>query len=121
MTRRALIPFAVWATTSLASAQTPTPQNPSPMTDTTRPHPRVAEYVPEGRRAAVGRGTLFIRAGLRSGNRTTLIVHFHGAPWLVEHHIARLNAAAILVTFQLGSGSGVYGSCLLYTSPSPRD
>lgn len=94
----------------LAAAQSPAPQNPSPMSDTTRPHPRVAEYAPAGRRAPVGRGTLFIPAGVKHGGRPVLLVHFHGAPWLVEHHVSRLNASVVLLTFQLGSGSGVYGA-----------
>ena len=30
-------------------------------------------------------------------------------PWLVEHHVSRLKRPALLLTFQMGSGSGVYG------------
>jgi hypothetical protein len=56
----------------------------------------------------VGQGTLFLRDGLRSTG-LTLLVHFHGAPWLIEHHVSRLKAPVALLTFQLGSGSGVYG------------
>ena len=89
-------------------APTPLPQNPSPMTETTRPHPRVAEYVPRGERAAIGQGTLFVRAGAKPGKRIPLIVHFHGAPWLVEDQISHLKTTVALVTFQLGEGSGVY-------------
>jgi hypothetical protein len=51
---------------------------------------------------------LFIRDGLRPSRRLPLIVHFHGAPWLIEHHIAKLKQGAVLVTFQLGDGSGIY-------------
>jgi hypothetical protein len=80
------------------------------MTDTTRPHPRVAEYAPAGKRAAVGRGTLFIRNGFSPRSDSPLLVHFHGAPWLIEHHVTQLKANVVLVTFQLGSGSGVYGA-----------
>jgi hypothetical protein len=90
--------------------QSPQPQNPSPMTETTRPHPRVAEYEAKGTRRPVGRGTLFLRDGLRAVDGLTLLVHFHGAPWLIEHHISRLRSPIVLLTFQLGSGSGVYGS-----------
>lgn len=101
---------AACALALLVMGQSPLPQNPSPMTDTTRPHPRVAEYEPRGRRLPVGRGTLFIREGVRPGDRATLLVHFHGAPWLMEHHVARLRAPVMLLTYQLGSGSGVYGA-----------
>lgn len=79
------------------------------MSDTTRPHPRVAEQIPPGRRTRVGEGTLFIREGLRARDRLPIVVHFHGAPWLVEHLVAAAGLDAALVTFQLGSGSGVYG------------
>lgn len=84
------------------------PQNPSPMTDSTRPHPRLAQYDPAGDRSPVGLGTLFLRDRIRSASRMPLIVHFHGAPWLIEHQVARLREDAALVTFQLGAGSGVY-------------
>lgn len=95
---------------ALTQAPAPAPQNPSPMSDTTRPHPRVTEYVPKGTRQAVGPGTLFVRDGLRADGPLTLLVHFHGAPWLVEHHISELKGPVVLLTMQLGSGSGVYGS-----------
>lgn len=108
--RPALLAVLVSACAALGSpAQAPAPQNPSPMSDTTRPHPRVAEESPRGQRAAIGAGTLFIREGLRPRDRLALIIHFHGAPWLVERHVAAARLDAALVTFQLGSGSGVYG------------
>jgi hypothetical protein len=94
---------------TLAAAQSPAPQNPSPMSDTTRPHPRVVQYEPAGRREPAGTGTLFVRDGLRSSEFLPLVVHFHGAPWLVEHHVASERQDVLLVTVQAGSGSGVYG------------
>jgi hypothetical protein len=78
------------------------------MSDTTRPHPRVAQYQPAGLRAPAGAGTLFVRDGLRAAERLPLVVHFHGAPWLVEHHVASERLDVLLVTVQVGSGSGVY-------------
>lgn len=101
--------LAITLTSVAPLAQSPAPQNPSPMSDTTRPHPRVAEHAPRGQRATVGGGTLFIREGLRARARLALVVHFHGARWLVERHVASAGLEAALVTFQLGSGSGVYG------------
>ncbi len=92
-----------------AQVPAPLPQNPSPMSDTTRPHPRVAEDTPRGQRATLNEGTLFVRNGLRPSGRLPLIVHFHGAPWLVEHQVSQQKPPAILLTYQLGSGSGVYG------------
>ncbi|MEZ5290571.1 MAG: hypothetical protein R2745_05785 [Vicinamibacterales bacterium] len=90
-----------------AQAPAPAPQNPSPMSDTTRPHPRVVASAPRGAREALRGGTLFLRDGLRGG-RLALVVHFHGAPWLLEYHVASHRLDAALVTFDLGSGSGVY-------------
>ncbi len=84
------------------------PQNPSPMTDTTRPHPRIAEDVPRGERVSIGVGTVFLRERIRPAARLPLIVHFHGAPWLIEHQVAQLKDDAALVTVQLGAGSAVY-------------
>ena len=85
-----------------------TPQNPSPMSDTTRPHPRVSRYDVPGRRAALSTGTLYISDRFKPRGRVNLVVHFHGAPWLVEHHVRSGTAQAALVTVQLGSGSRVY-------------
>lgn len=101
---------AALAAAMSGQAPAPLPQNPSPMTDTTRPHPRVVEYQPAGQRVPVERGTLFVRAGLRPSERMTLVVHFHGTPWLVEHQVSHLKSPVVLLTFQLGSGSGVYGA-----------
>ncbi len=92
----------------IAATQTPAPQNPSPMSDTTRPHPRVEKYEPKGRRLPIGQGTLFIRDGLKASESLPLIVHFHGAPWVIEHQIGTRHANAVLVTFDLGAGSGTY-------------
>lgn len=92
------------------------PQNPSPMNDSTRPHPRVVPYEPKGQRAPVGEGTLFIRDGLKPAATLPLIVHFHGDPWIVEHHIARMKQKALLVTFNLGEGSGQYAK--RFTTPA---
>jgi hypothetical protein len=91
-----------------ALLQVPAPQNPSPMTDTTRPHPRVAQYGPTGQRLTLGQGSLFLRENIKPAARIPLIVHFHGSPWLIEHQVAQLKDDALVITFQLGAGSGVY-------------
>ncbi|MEQ1765497.1 MAG: hypothetical protein ABL984_20380 [Pyrinomonadaceae bacterium] len=38
-----------------------------------------------------------------------MVIHFHGAPWLVQRHIAETMPDAILITVQLGVGSSAYG------------
>jgi hypothetical protein len=39
-----------------------------------------------------------------------LVVHFHGASWLIEQHVARGAPHAALVTVNLGAGSGRYAT-----------
>jgi hypothetical protein len=85
-----------------------TPQNPSPMTDSTRPHPRTARYEPPGDRVALSLGTLYVPPAFTQRDRHMLVVHFHGAPWLVEHHVKTRLPEAALVTVQIGAGSRVY-------------
>ena len=83
-------------------------QNPSPMSESTRPHPRVARYEAAGRRATLSIGTLYVPPRFDAARPFPLLVHFHGAPWLIEHHVHGRWPAAALVTVQIGSGSRVY-------------
>ncbi len=88
------------------------PQNPSPMTDTTRPHPRVAKVEVPGRRtelATLKGAVLFNGAKVDPHKAVPLIIHFHGVSWLMEYHIAKHFPKAALITVNLGSGSRVYG------------
>src|SRR5437016_12204218 len=82
-------------------------QNPSPMVEHTRAHPRLKEEKPEGRREKLDVGTLFLPAGLKLEGKVPLFVHFHGAAWLPEVAAVRHGKSAVL-SVQLGSGSGVY-------------
>ena len=81
-------------------------QNPSPMVEHTRAHPRLKEDHPPGRREKLELGTLFFPAKLKLKNNTPLLIHFHGGMWLPEVAAMRVNTAVI--TIQLGAGSGVY-------------
>lgn len=85
-------------------------QHPSPMSDTTRPHPRVAEDRVAGRRATLSMGELFLSDRFHVRARVALVVHFHGASWLLERHIERSAPSAALVTVNLGAGSGRYAA-----------
>jgi hypothetical protein len=82
------------------------PQNPSPMVEHTRAHPRLKEDHPPGRREKLELGTLFLPAKLQRKSSTPLLIHFHGGTWLPEVAAARVNTAVISI--QLGAGSGVY-------------
>lgn len=81
-------------------------QNPSPMVEHTRAHPRLKEEHPPGRRVTLESGTLFIPAKLQTKTSLSLLIHFHGGTWLPE--IAGTRTGAAVIAMQLGSGSGVY-------------
>lgn len=88
-------------------------QNPSPMTDTTRPHPRIAKAEVPGRRtelATLKGAILFSGPQIKPDKPVPLIIHFHGVSWLMEYHIAKHFPKAALITVNLGSGSRVYGN-----------
>jgi len=93
--------FLLLATT-IAAQQ---PQNPSPMVEHTRAHPRLMEESPPGRREPLEVGTLFLPAKLKSP--AALFVHFHGGNWIPEVAAARAGGTAV-ISVQLGSGSSAY-------------
>jgi len=104
---------AMWAASSLSNSSRDDPvaerpaQNPSPMVEHTRAHPRLKEEVPEGRREKLTLGALFLPRGLKGTDRVPLFIHFHGAAWLAEVAAARHGKAAV-ISVQLGSGSSAY-------------
>ena len=107
----------VWLTCILLSliaisARGQASQNPSPMTDSTRPHLRIEKVEAAGKRVALSSlkgATLFTAAKFKNRAAVPLILHFHGAPWLIERHIAEEFPKAALITVQLGAGSSAYG------------
>ncbi len=104
--------FLIFVTTICIAAQQAA-QNPSPMTDTTRPHPRIAKVEVPGRRselAALKGAVLFAGPKVKPDKAIPLIIHFHGVSWLMEYHIAKHFSKAALITVNLGSGSRVYGN-----------
>jgi len=104
--------FGLVLLSALTSAGQQAAQNPSPMTDTTRPHPRIAKVEVPGRRTElpVLKGSiLFAGPKVDAKKAVPLIIHFHGVPWLMEYHIAKHFPKAALITVNLGSGSRVYG------------
>jgi len=92
----------------LASAQQS--QNPSPMVEHTRTHPRLRQDLPPGRREALEIGSLFLPERLVSAadpkKAVPLLVVFHAGPWLPEVTAHEIGAAVISV--EVGTGSGVY-------------
>lgn len=73
------------------------PQNPSPMVEHTREHPRLTEEHPEGSREKLKVGMLFVPAALSSRADVPLLVFLHGGTWLPEVVAARRGMAAIVI------------------------
>lgn len=82
-------------------------QNPSPMVEHTRAHPRLAQATPDGRREKLELGTLFLPAKLKLKSSVPLFIHFHGGTWLPEVAAAKVGKTAV-IAIQIGSGSGAY-------------
>lgn len=97
--------LTLWALLLLAQQQ----QNPSPMVEHTREHPRLAESKPEGRREKLSVGTLFIPARLAGHKKLPLFIHFHGGQWVPEIAAAKDGHFAV-ISVQTGSGSGTYAA-----------
>ena len=96
---------------TVALAQQPTPQAPSPMVDHTRPHPRIQQTEVPGRRVdlkTLKGARLFVGPHVNPNRAVPLLIHFHGAPWLVERHVSLYASKVALITVQLGAGSSVY-------------
>ena len=81
-------------------------QNPSPMVEHSRAHPRLKEEAPPGRREKLDLGTLFVPEGVHPGKHVTVLFFFHGGSWLPEVAGARNHMAVVSV--QAGTGSSTY-------------
>jgi hypothetical protein len=97
---RISLAFAAFSVSAVAQM----PQNPSPMVEHTRPHPRLTEQSPRGSRYPLEIGTLYVPPKLPR-NRV-LLVFFHGGTWLPEVAASKNRMAAISI--QVGEGSSVY-------------
>jgi hypothetical protein len=103
-----LIPIALLPGANQAAM----PQNPSPMVEHTRAHPRLEQNAPEGRREKLALGTLFLPAKLRLKPTTPLLIFFHG-PALVPEVAATQRGNMAVVSIHIGAGSGVYVKAFL--------
>jgi hypothetical protein len=96
----------------IVEAMSQQPQAPSPMVENTRPHPRITQSDVKGRRVelkSLKGAILFINPRVNPQGPVPLLIHFHGAPWLIQQHVAEHLPKAALITVQLGAGSSVYG------------
>jgi hypothetical protein len=112
-----LVPVAIAAltlTTGPRRALAQQAQNPSPMVEHTRAHPRLVETKPPGRREALELGTLFLpeRLAPKPGQARTvpLAVVFHAGTWLPEAAGHEVGTAVIGV--QLTASCGGYAAAV---------
>src|SRR5580692_4565936 len=77
------------------------PQNPSPMVEHTRTHPRLTQTTPPGLRQNLTLGTLFIPEKLKGKRHLNLLLFFHGGDWLPELAVAQQRNLAV-ITIQAG-------------------
>lgn len=91
----------------------PAAQNPSPMSEQTRKHERIANHNPPGIRITVA-GVLpapvavFLRQRNLEEKQFDLLLHFHGATFLVEHAAANYGGPLVAASVNLGAGSSAY-------------
>ena len=91
---------------TVLSAPAQTPQNPSPMVDSTRAHRRIPKTEVPGARRTLSLGTLLLPKSHR--RKIPLLIHFHGAAWLAEFSARSCSPHAAILTVHLGAGSAVY-------------
>src|SRR5262245_12664847 len=111
-TMRRIILISLLAGATLAQQN----QNPSPMVEHTRAHPRLKQETPPGRREKLELGSLFIPAKLErrsdrqgAAARLPLFVHFHGGTWLPEVAASRADDTTV-ISISPGAGSSVYAT-----------
>ena len=90
-----------------AQASAQQAQNPSPMVEHTRSHPRLTETTPSGLRQKLTLGTLFVPEKLKGKRQVNLLLFFHGGDWLPEVAAAQQRNLAV-ITVQAGAGSSRY-------------
>jgi hypothetical protein len=107
---------------SLGLAQAPAPQpqsqNPSPMVESTRAHERLTPKELGGdTRSFAGPGGMRVELWVPEQARTReafdLVVHFHGAAWLVEQAVAGIDDHTVAAVVNLGAGSAAYERAFL--------
>jgi len=90
-------------------------QNPSPMVEHTREHPRLTKTTTTGQRIALELGTLFVPEKVTRKSPAKLLLFFHGGDWIPEYAAAQQRNMAV-ITVQAGAGSGSYVK--LFTDPA---
>ena len=91
----------------------PASQNPSPMVEHTRKHERIPEGSSKGVTFEISGlfsrpVQIFIPAKHERARSFDLLIHFHGAGYVVQHAASKYRGPIIAATVNLGSGSKVY-------------
>jgi hypothetical protein len=86
----------------ISSLRAVEPQNPSPMVEHTRKHPRLREERPAGKREKLDAGTLFIPQAIAGQKEAPLLIFMHGGTWIPEVAAAKHGMAALVI--QRGDG-----------------
>lgn len=94
-------------------------QNPSPMVEHTRTHPRLEKTTPSGRRIGLELGTLFVPEKVKPGRQAELLLFFHGGDWIPELAAAKQRNMAV-ITVQTGAGSSTYERLFADPARLPR-
>lgn len=113
MLRRAAL-LAALAQVALAQQS----QNPSPMVEHTRTHPRLTESHPAGRREKLELGTLFLPQSWKPRANAPLLLFFHGGDWIPE--IAAAQDRVAVISVQAGSGSAAYSRLFTDSARFPK-
>ncbi len=95
-----------------AAAQQRSGQNPSPMKETARAHRRVQEKAWPGLHLILAEPLskpVDLFAGKKRRARFHLLVHFHGAAYILQDALVRTGSDWVGINVNLGSGSRVYG------------
>jgi len=90
-------------------------QNPSPMAEHTRQHPRHTQTTLPGLHQKLSLGTLFVPEKLKGKRHLNLLLFFHGGDWLPELAAAQQRNMAV-ISIQAGAGSSTYEK--LFTDPA---
>ncbi|MCI0699132.1 hypothetical protein L0337_44910 [candidate division KSB1 bacterium] len=93
----------------------PAAQNPSPMVENTRAHERIPTQKFPGIEFTISDVLpkpveIFIPQRQQKFRRFDLLLHFHGAGFLVQYAATRYKGSVVAAVANLGSGSSVYGN-----------
>lgn len=113
--------FIQFAATAQESKPNMAPQNPSPMIEHTRLHERITDSQFEGidyslKDVLPKNCGIFIPAGSEGSEDPDLLIHFHGAQFVVNFAAEKYKGKIVAVDVNLGSGSHSYYN--VFTDPA---